>query len=111
VPQGPLALYPASPGGFGAEVEAKLISENGCLYLRSNTQKWLALWPSPGTTWDGTNVRLHDSVVAIGTTTVFGGGETQLTQTSARRTDWVKAPEARCFTGRAWWIASVDPDS
>lgn len=105
-----LPLYAAGEGGLGAALEARLVRVEQCVFLVSAAgERWLALWPSPGTEWDATSVHSGGTAVAVGTTAVFGGGETDLTAADVARLEWVRAPKPECVIGKAWWIHNVDP--
>lgn len=108
---GPLALYQATEGGFSAMLEARLILEDGCLYLTDEASRWLALWPSPGTSWEGDGVAIKGARVAVGSTAIFGGGETEINEEAVAAREWVATPDPRCLVDKAWWILGADPTS
>lgn len=102
----PLALYAATEGegGFGALVRARLVQDGQCVYLVSGRERWLPMFPWPGTHWDGSSVQVHDTTIPIGSETMFGGGESDLTARHVSNVEWVKPPAAECLVGKAWWI-------
>jgi hypothetical protein len=104
----PLALAPASEEGLSALVVARLTRRGDCLYLDSGTGRWLAVWPSPGTTWDGSAVTIDGTTIPVGTSADFGGGETHLNAAVLENADWIKPPPEECLVAKAWWIYAVD---
>lgn len=106
----PLALVPASEAGFGAELRAQLLRDGPCLYLVRGQERWLPVWPWPGTQWDGSSVHVDNTALPIGSEAVYGGGETPLTARDVGNTDWVKQPAAECLIAKAWWIYAVEGD-
>ncbi len=104
----PLALAPASEAGFGALLVARLTRRGDCLYLDSGAGRWLAVWPTPGTTWDGSAVTMDGTTIPVGTSADFGGGETDLNAAVLRNVDWIKPPPEGCLVAKAWWIYAVD---
>lgn len=103
----PLALAPANEAGMGALLPARLTRAGDCLFLDDGTHRWLAIWPSPGTTWAGSAVTIRGTAVEIGGSAEFGGGETDLSAADVDRLDWIKPPAEECLVAKAWWIYDV----
>jgi hypothetical protein len=102
-----LPLYPANPASDGAFLDARLVSERDCLYLEAHGDRWLAIWPSPGTSWNRAAVRVHGSVVTVGNQASFGGGETDLIAADLASYDLVNEPRHECLVGKAWWVSQI----
>lgn len=103
----PLALYPASAEGHEALSEGRLERDGECLYIEAgNGERWLAAFPSPGTTWDATRqvVRVGESAVAVGEVATFAGGETR---GDASGVQWVEPPGEACDQSGIWWVTHV----
>jgi hypothetical protein len=109
--EAPLALYPASPEGHDALALGRLEREGGCLYIvaAEGGERWLAAFPSPGTTWDEGEqaVRVGERAVRVGTGAAFAGGETRGDAANVR---WVEPPDPACDRSVIWWVTGVaDP--
>jgi len=106
----PLALYPASAEGHNALVEGSLQLEGECLYIAAaGGERWLAAFPTPGTTWDATRqvVRVGEHAVPVGEVAEFAGGETRR---DASGVEWVEPPGEACDRSGIWWVTRVtDP--
>jgi hypothetical protein len=103
----PLALYPANVEGHHALVEGTLERDGECLYIVGGSgERWLAAFPSPGTTWDATRqvVRVGENAVAVGEVAAFAGGETR---GDASGVQWVEPPGATCDQSGIWWVTHV----
>lgn len=114
-------FFPRYVGAAGgpvllARLAAQLIETDGCLWLRTDTGMFLAIWPNPmAPRWDGAKWIILDStgavVAATGRTVVVGGGElpranNELVPRSV--TDHVKVtiPE-RCAVHGFWKVTSI----
>lgn len=105
----PLALYPGSPEGHSAKLQGTLELDGDCLYISGEGgERWLAAFPSPGTSWDPGNrsVQMRDKVVRIGATAEFTGGEIS---GGPGAIQWVQAPAAECDSSKIWLINALDP--
>jgi len=102
----PLVLHPWNAGGAGAAISARLVLEDGCLWLvgEESGGRWVPSFPYPGTDWDGAAVISVDEVVAVGEVAVFGGGESDLTEANLAAYDWIKPPDPDCLVGKGWFV-------
>lgn len=105
---GPLALFPASLESAGAAQPAQLLLDGECFYLASAGERWLAVWPYPGTELTGSAVTVNGTAVAIGGEAVFGGGEAPLQADNVSNYEWVNPPSSACLTGKGWWITHIE---
>jgi hypothetical protein len=107
MPAGGIPLYPANPASDGAFLDAKLVWDRECLYLEAHGDRWLAVWPSPGTSWNRTAVSVLGSVVPVGNHAFFGGGETDLVAADVASYEFVNEPRVECLVGKAWWVSDI----
>lgn len=80
--------------------------DGDCLYISGEGgERWLAAFPSPGTTWDPEHrsVRLGEKVLQVGARGAFGGGES-----NGRGISWVQAPGKECDGSKIWLVNSLD---
>lgn len=102
----PLALYPGSSAGSQAQLQGTLEMADDCLYIsREGGERWLAAFPSPGTTWDAghRSVRMGDKVLRVGGTGSFTGGEMSGGASGIR---WVRAPGSGCDSAKIWLVTA-----
>lgn len=106
----PLALYPGSPEGHNARLRGTLEIDGGCLYISNEGgERWLAAFPSPGTSWDPENrsVQVGGKVLQVGATGGFAGGEIS---SGTGAIQWVQAPGKECDGSKIWLVnALVEP--
>jgi hypothetical protein len=103
----PLALYPGSSEGLNARLRGKLEMTGDCLYItREGGERWLAAFPSPGTTWDAGNrsVRIGNRVLRVGDPSGFDGGEIS---GGASGVQWVQAPGGGCDSSKIWLVTAL----
>jgi len=102
----PLALYPASSEGSNARLNGTLEMDGDCLYITREGERWLAAFPSPGTTWDAGEraVRIGEKVLKVGGTGGFTGGEMSHGAAGIR---WVQAPGKQCDSSKIWLVATL----
>jgi hypothetical protein len=103
----PLALYPGSSVGLQAQLQGTLEMADDCLYIsRAGGERWLAAFPSPGTTWDAgdRSVRMGDKVLRVGGTGSFTGGEMSGGASGVR---WVRAPGNGCDSSKIWLVTAL----
>jgi len=103
----PLVLYPGSPEGHTARLQGTLEMNGGCLYIANEGgERWLAAFPSPGTSWDPENrsVRMGDKVLRVGATSGFAGGEIS---NGPGAIQWVQAPGNGCDGSKIWLVNAL----
>lgn len=106
----PLPLFPSGPDRLDAALPARLVLEGRCLYLLSaGGEAWLALWPWPGTSWDGVAVSLDGARVSVGSNAEFRGGEIELDAQVLASYEWVNRPLNDCLISKAWFVYTVTP--
>lgn len=110
-PEAGIPLYPANPASDAAFLTAQLTLDGDCLYLVVHGDRWLAIWPSPGTSWNGVALSFRGQVIPSGAEANFLGGEGSLTADQVESYDFVNSPKEHCLVGNAWWVAHVDPAS
>lgn len=106
-PESGIPLYQANPVSDGAFLEAKLVLDRECLYLEAHGDRWLAIWPAPGTSWNLVAVNVLGSVVPVGAQASFGGGETDLAPADVGSYEFVNNPRPECLVGKAWWVSTI----
>lgn len=102
----PVALYPGSAEGDAALLRGRLEMDGPCLYIvREGGERWLAAFPSPGTTWDAAeqSVNIDGRAVRVGADAAFAGGETTGTL------PWVRPPARTCDQRRIWRVTTIGP--
>ena len=102
----PLALYPGHQEGDTAKLQGTLEMAGGCLYISKGGERWLAAFPSPGTSWDpeSQSIRLEEKVRRVGTSGGFAGGETRGGTSSIQ---WVQPPAKGCDGSKIWMVTAL----
>lgn len=102
----PVALIRASAVGDTALLRGRLTLDGPCLYIvADNGDRWLAAFPSPGTTWNAEeqSVQVARQTLRVGSAGKFAGGETK------GHLEWVRAPAAACDTTKVWRVTAIEP--
>lgn len=103
----PLALYPGSPEGNQARLQGTLEMDGSCLYISNpGGERWLAAFPSPGTSWDADtrSVQIGDKALRIGSSGGFTGGEVS---SGPDAIQWVQAPGNGCDGSKIWLVTAL----
>ncbi len=105
-----LPLFPASPEHLDAIILARLVADGDCLYLESEDgEKLLALWPSPGTEWDGEAVSFGGASLPVGAVAEFRGGGAELNEQVLSSYPWVNPPAEECLVANGWFVYTISP--
>lgn len=106
----PLALYEAGPEAQEALLQGRLMREGACLYITGDGgERWLAAFPSPGTTWQAADsaVQVGTRTIRVGETGAFAGGEVPSPAPAIR---WVQPPAESCQAAKLWMVSGLmDP--
>ena len=103
----PLALYPSNPEGHSAKLQGSLKMDGGCLFiLNDGGERWLAAFPSPGTSWDPEerSVQVNGKTLQVGAKSGFVGGEITSGPGAIK---WVQAPRAECDSSKIWLVNAL----
>ena len=103
VMESPLALFPASSGGWQARLSGRLSLQDNCVYVvNERGQRWLPLFRSPGTDWNAASQTL-----SIGSRSFRSGDDIQLSGGSLGAvTDtsrWINRPPG-CDLSSVWLV-------
>jgi len=103
----PLALYPGNAEGHEALLQGTLERVGRCFYISGKGgERWLAAFPSPGTTWDSAaqSVQVAGKTCRVGAAAGFTGGEIR---NGLQSVQWVRAPDKECDGSKIWLVTAV----